>query len=208
MWASLPTIWKECFKLAWDSFCMDSVPIGSVIADENNRIIAYGRNGESGIENKKIAHAEMNALIKLGSLDYKEFHKYCLYSSFEPCPMCFGTLYMSGIRNLTFACNDAYAGSTNIYQKTPFLSKKKINIIKYNNYEFSFVNMVLNVEFEKRHRSLKKIGLILDEWNKEYKKEVDLGLHIYYNKLLLDYSKNNSQADLIYDFILSMIIEN
>ena len=46
----------------------------------------------------------------------------------EPCPLCFGALYMSGIRNLRYAARDPYAGSTNLLGATPYLSRKEIDI--------------------------------------------------------------------------------
>ena len=76
----------------------------------------------------EIAHAEVNAQLELDNRVHDQVNDYTLYVSLEPCPVCFGAFYMSGIRNLKFAAKDSFGGSTNLFGKTPYLNQKPIRI--------------------------------------------------------------------------------
>jgi tRNA(adenine34) deaminase len=133
-WSDFPYIWQECFKEAWQSFQEGSRPIGSVIINDQGEIVARGKSAtlnelsDSVITHNELAHAEINALLKLDNRVHKKVNSYVLYSTLEPCPLCFGAFYMSGIRNLEYAANDRYGGSTNLKDTTPYLSRKPIKI--------------------------------------------------------------------------------
>lgn len=51
-----------------------------------------------------------------------------LYTSMEPCPLCLGAIYMSGVRSIAYAARDPYAGSTNLLGTTPYLQVKTIRV--------------------------------------------------------------------------------
>ena len=77
-----------------------------VYADAELRILAYGRNRINAavappgqLHGTVLAHAELNALAQLAA-DIPDRHSYTLYTSLEPCPMCLGAFYMSGVRTL------------------------------------------------------------------------------------------------------------
>ena len=72
-----------------------------------------------------MAHAEVEALQKL-DFDAIDPHSCALYTTTEPCPMCMGTFYMSGIRTLHYASREPYSGSTNLLGTTWYLSRKPI----------------------------------------------------------------------------------
>jgi len=127
--------WQACFEMGWLSFKNGSVPIGSVIVNDKGSIIAKGRNmifddkGENGqIMRHKLAHAEMNALLKANQFEYPDIRKFCLYTTTEPCPLCFGALVMANIRHVKFASRDGLAGSTDLNEKSNYISSKNINI--------------------------------------------------------------------------------
>lgn len=127
-------IWKRCFGLAWESHLEGSNSIAAVVVDDRNEIVATGksavRGGVSGVTaaHCEIAHAEVNALLELDNRVHDQVNDYTLYVSLEPCPVCFGAFYMSGIRNLKFAAKDSFGGSTNLFGKTPYMSQKPIRI--------------------------------------------------------------------------------
>ena len=52
-----------------------------------------------------------------------------LYTTTEPCPLCLGAFYMSGVRTLHYAAREPFAGSTNLLGTTPYLSRKPIKVI-------------------------------------------------------------------------------
>jgi tRNA(Arg) A34 adenosine deaminase TadA len=133
-WSEVPSIWQECFNQAWEAFQEGSRPIGAVVINENGEIVSKGKSSTlnelsgSVVYHNELAHAEVNALLKLDNRVHKKVAGYTLYSTLEPCPLCFGAFYMSGIRKLKYAAKDKYGGSTNLKDTTPYLSLKPIKI--------------------------------------------------------------------------------
>ena len=113
IWDLLSDPWQACMEEAWAAYCAGSVPIGAAVTDAGGRIVSRGRNriGEDCGEadcfyDHPLAHAEMNALL---AFDYREHdppHACILYATTEPCPLCFGAFYMSGVRVLRYASRD------------------------------------------------------------------------------------------------------
>jgi tRNA(Arg) A34 adenosine deaminase TadA len=134
MWSEIDKPWQACLELAWEAYCDDCVPIGAVVTDAGGKIISRGRNRvyprsrwighPLGAE---IAHAEVEALTKL-DFTAGDYHEYALYTTTEPCPMCMGTLYMSGVSRLYYAARDPFAGSTNLLERTWYLSRKPVRV--------------------------------------------------------------------------------
>jgi tRNA(adenine34) deaminase len=133
-WSEVPSIWQECFNQAWEAFQEGSRPIGAVVINGSGDIVSKGKSSTlnelsgSVVFHNELAHAEVNALLKLDNRIHKRVTQYTLYSTLEPCPLCFGAFYMSGIRNLEYAAKDKYGGSTNLKDTTPYLSRKPIKI--------------------------------------------------------------------------------
>jgi tRNA(adenine34) deaminase len=133
-WSEVSLIWQECFNQAWEAFQEGSRPIGAVVINENGEIVSKGKSStlnelsDSVVFHNELAHAEVNALLKLDNRIHKRVTQYTLYSTLEPCPLCFGAFYMSGIRNLKYAAKDKYGGSTNLKDTTPYLSLKPIKM--------------------------------------------------------------------------------
>lgn len=134
-WSDLDKPWQVCFELGWKSFTKGSIPIGAVVVNESVEIISQGRSmqyeneGESGyIFRHKLSHAELNALLQFSEFDHPNIRKYTLYTTTEPCPLCFGALVMANIRNLKFAARDRYAGGTDLNNANRYISGKKIKI--------------------------------------------------------------------------------
>ncbi|HOJ89118.1 MAG TPA: nucleoside deaminase [Pseudothermotoga sp.] len=119
-------------ELCLNSLRNGSLPIGSVVVDNNSNIVSEGRNmiHENSGDNRDIygnaiAHAELNALVKLNG---EHLNTYTIYSSMEPCVMCAGAIYMSGIRNIVYGMKDYLAGGLNLYGLTDYYSRKKMTV--------------------------------------------------------------------------------
>ncbi len=134
LWDRMPYVWKVCTEQAWMAFMEGSVPVGAVVANANGEVVARDRNriGEKTcapqqIAGHRLAHAEMNVLLRVRcQRDSQE--TYALYTALEPCPLCMGAFYMSGLRCLYYAARDGHAGSTNLLGKTPYLSLKPVTV--------------------------------------------------------------------------------
>ena len=136
MWDSIGRPWQVAYEQAWEAFSKGSFPIGASIADEDGEIISFGRNRlrentaifENKTLNPKIAHAEMEALLKLDVSKYPDVKKYTLYATAEPCPMCMGMIVMSNFRKLKIAARDSYCGKAHWCNDDPYIASKKIEV--------------------------------------------------------------------------------
>ena len=102
-------------------------PVGCVMVYENRIIASGARVGTTGDCTNEIDHAEMIALRRLINLKANINHReVTLFSTLEPCLMCFGALMISNIGKIIFAYEDAMGGGTQCdFTKLPPLYKKK-----------------------------------------------------------------------------------
>jgi tRNA(adenine34) deaminase len=136
------------------AYCYGSLPHGAVITDARGNVVARGRNRVreqttegSQLAGKRIAHAEINALIDM-AMDWRAVDIYdCkLYSSIEPCPMCIGAVLMSHMKEVHYAVRDSGAGGTSLIDKTPFFRSNNIQVIGSQDSELETVLMAIQVE--------------------------------------------------------------
>ena len=132
-----------------DQFCMQAAlkqaklaldrgdfPVGCVISDGNTIIAKGARSGTSSGDCNEIDHAEIVALRQLNekteNLDLN-FTKLSLYSTLEPCLMCFGAILINRIGRVVYAYEDAMGGGTKIKLKdmAPLYRNHKIKIVPY-----------------------------------------------------------------------------
>jgi len=70
---------------------------GKLLSDGYNRVVQT---------NDPTAHAEILAIRQAASaLKTHNLDTCTLYTSCEPCPMCLGAIYWSGIKKVVYACN-------------------------------------------------------------------------------------------------------
>lgn len=153
MWDSLEKPWQTCLELAWESYCEGSVPIAAVTTDAEGCIITQGRNlsraARDGRQNQiaggPLAHAEINALL---ALDWTKVDMYVLelFSLVEPCPLCMGAICMAGLKTIRYAAPDAWAGSTNLLDLSPYFRWKQIKAFPPANPELETVVQILQVD--------------------------------------------------------------
>lgn len=122
--------WNRIFELSWQSVCKGSKAIAAVILSEDGTIISEARNqiSEFNIPNPRLLHAEVEALRNLDIKKYPNLKEYTLYAGLEPCPMCVGTLAMSGLRKIVIATRDDFGGSMNLAEYSPFMKRKNFEI--------------------------------------------------------------------------------
>ncbi len=181
IWSNLSEPWRCCLEDAWQAYSHGSLPIAALVVDQDGRIVARGRNriheavGETGhLHGHVLAHAELNALM---NLDHRRLdrHRSVLYSALEPCPMCLGAFYMSGLRQLRYAARDPYAGSVDMLGSTTYLSKKQITVIGPENATVEDVLVALNVEATLRDGHHDRAEFLVRQWNRAVPAGVALG---------------------------------
>lgn len=106
------TAWAACV-LAFVSICNNHYGIGALIVDDVFHIVSHGHNEVCGPPFRSDAHAEMVVLD-----DFERKHpdrrkdKLTLYTSLEPCPMCYTRILISGISRVLYVAEDDLGGMT------------------------------------------------------------------------------------------------
>ena len=102
-------IMRRAIELSENSVRNGGGPFGAVIA-KDGEIVAEGSNKVT-IDNDPTAHAEVctirNACQKLGTFDLSGC---VIYTSCEPCPMCFGAIYWAHLDKISSANDRKDAG--------------------------------------------------------------------------------------------------
>ena len=91
------------------------VPVGCVFVADG-AIVARGHRENSGEDGRnEIDHAEVLTLRHLLAIRPAiDPGAVTVYSTMEPCLMCFSTLLLSGVRNFVWAYEDVMGGGTNL----------------------------------------------------------------------------------------------
>ncbi len=109
---------REALKEATIARDGNNWAIGCVIVFEG-KIIARGHNEVYSSKNR-LAHAEIQAITELQAEHFEYTDKdLTLYTTFEPCPMCFGAILMSGIRHVVSGVNFDKSGATASIEHMP-----------------------------------------------------------------------------------------
>lgn len=84
-------------------------PFGAVLV-RNNEIIGRAESSQHA-DHDITYHAELKLISQASrSLERADFAECTLYSSTEPCPMCSGAIYWSGIGRVVFGCRQKLLG--------------------------------------------------------------------------------------------------
>lgn len=177
-WENLEAPWKEAFMQGWISFCNGSIPIGSVICDQNGEILSKARNriNEDYFPNNKVAHAETIAVQSLDLRKHSQPHDYIVYACAEPCPMCFGTIVMGNIKTIRIAARDRYAGGTEIAELSDYVKSKRMNIF-FEPGIMGALQITLQSYFERKNNPEHSKPL-LDKMRMDYPNAVDLAMDL------------------------------
>ena len=110
---------------AQKAFDKGEFPVGCVIVQAGKVIASGARTGTTSdkLFFSEIDHAEIRALKHLETIDTQfEPDKLILFSTMEPCLMCFGAIILSGIKKIVYAYEDPMGGGTTCdLKKLPLL---------------------------------------------------------------------------------------
>jgi len=109
-------------------------PVGCVIVQTGKVIASGARIGTTSAKMffSEIDHAEIRALKHLETIDIGfEPEKAILFSTMEPCLMCFGAIILSGIKKIVYAYEDPMGGGTacDLKKLPPLYQNCKIDIV-------------------------------------------------------------------------------
>jgi tRNA(Arg) A34 adenosine deaminase TadA len=101
---------RKAIVIAADGIENGGGPFGAVITKDGN--IIAGSNNKVVLNADPTAHAEILAIrYASGLLKTHDLSGCVLYTSCEPCPMCLGAIYWSGIKKVVYASGRRDAAS-------------------------------------------------------------------------------------------------
>ena len=131
---------REAIEIASSGIPGGGGPFGAVISKEGRKIA--GSNNRVVLNTDPTAHAEILAIREAARLLGTHDLSGCvLYTSCEPCPMCLGAIYWSGIRRVIYSSSrhDAAASGFDdefIYNEISLdPSKRQVTFIRQDDHE-------------------------------------------------------------------------
>jgi len=123
---------KIALEEAQTALTAGEFPVGCVMVQDKKILASGARRGTTGGYPNEIEHAELVALRRLFRLNLQmNMREVTVFSTLEPCLMCFGALMISGIGKLVFAFEDPMGGGTqcDVAKLTPVYQSNQMAII-------------------------------------------------------------------------------
>ena len=114
---------RRAFDVARRARAGGDHPFGSVLADEEGRVLMEQGNGYSAGGNDRTAHAESLLASQAARAYSLDFLARCtLYASVEPCAMCAGAIYWAGIGRVVYGQSEkSLKEQTGAHEENPTL---------------------------------------------------------------------------------------
>jgi tRNA(adenine34) deaminase len=120
--------------LAQKALLAGEFPVGCVIVSKQDVVATGARTGSNSVSGNELDHAEMIALRQLNhSISGSNLAELTIFTTLEPCLMCYGALLIAGIHKIVYAYEDAMGGATrcNLNQLSPLYKNAQINIVPH-----------------------------------------------------------------------------
>jgi tRNA(adenine34) deaminase len=102
---------SQAIALAQSAGDAGEVPVGAVIVDADNNLVAAAENRRER-DKDPTAHAEILALRAAGqALQTWHLNNCTLYVTLEPCPMCAGAIVLARLGLLVYGVDDPKTGT-------------------------------------------------------------------------------------------------
>lgn len=123
---------QVALQYAADSLEKGEFPVGCVIV-RNDEVVAASGRIHTGGSVTEMDHTEIVALRKLLE-QHKEggpLSDVTVYSTMEPCLMCFSTLILNGVRKIVYGYEDVMGGGTNLPLKElkPLYNTMQVEVV-------------------------------------------------------------------------------
>jgi tRNA(adenine34) deaminase len=102
-----------------------NLPVGAVVA-LHGEVVAEGRSAIWVPRFDATRHAEMEALRAVSQELWQSSDKMTLYTTLEPCLMCFGSILLHGIGRVVFGSSDRYGGASSVLAHLPPFFQERI----------------------------------------------------------------------------------
>ena len=105
------SLMDQAIELAKSAAIEKEVPVGSIIVDEDEKILGKGFNQREG-SNNPISHAEINAINDaVKNLKNWRAEDLTIFVTLEPCVMCAGAILQARFKRIVFGAWDEKAGA-------------------------------------------------------------------------------------------------
>jgi tRNA(adenine34) deaminase len=102
---------KKAIAIAKKAGERGEIPVGAIIIDENNHLLATASNQKEAHQDAT-AHAEILAIRQASDkLGTWRLNRCSLYVTLEPCPMCAGAIVQARIKTLIYGVDDFKTGA-------------------------------------------------------------------------------------------------
>jgi tRNA(adenine34) deaminase len=122
----------KALELARQALDRQEFPVGCVLVYQNDIIATGRRTGTHQTIPSELDHAEIVALRRLETIATPmERSRMVLYTTLEPCLMCYGALLISGIGTIVYAYEDAMGGGAacNLDSMPPLYKNSGMKIV-------------------------------------------------------------------------------
>jgi tRNA(adenine34) deaminase len=123
----------QALAQAREALAAGEFPVGCVLTATGG-IVAGGRRAHSRSAVNEIDHAEILALRDLLSREPDTAPSgLTIYSTMEPCLMCYATLLLNGVRRFVYAYEDPMGGGTclDLATLTPLYREMRVEVVPY-----------------------------------------------------------------------------
>ncbi|MGI6562680.1 MAG: nucleoside deaminase [Clostridia bacterium] len=209
-WQDLECGWQTAFTKAWEAFCSGTIPVGAAIFDENGNLVSSGQNmvyieqGEGpALYGNNLAHAEINAIVQLKRKEHPNIRAYTLYTTTEPCILCFGAIVMGNVRHCKYAARDRYAGAARYTEHSDYVKSKNIQIEGPHDI-LEAVQIALHTYFE-LDKSINRYEHILSQMTLDCPQGVLAGRELFKKGVLQKLAEEQGSAEEAYGTIWSQL---
>jgi tRNA(adenine34) deaminase len=109
---------RQAIELALLAEREGNLPVGAVVTLGDD-VVAEGRSAIWMPKFDATRHAEMEALRNVPADLWKSPGKMNLYTTLEPCLMCFGSILLHGIGKVVYGAADSYGGAGSVLSHLP-----------------------------------------------------------------------------------------
>ena len=107
-----------------------NLPVGAVVTLGAD-VVAEGRSALWVPRFDATRHAEMEALRAVPDEVWESAEALCLYTTLEPCLMCFGGILLHGIGRIVFGSSDGYGGASAVMPSLPPYFQERIEATQW-----------------------------------------------------------------------------
>ena len=106
---------------AQEALELGEFPVGAIFV-HHGKIVASGRREHTREQQESVNEIDHAEILALRSLLTREaeipMEELVVYSTMEPCLMCYSTMILNGIRNIVYAYEDVMGGGSNLPLKS------------------------------------------------------------------------------------------